>query len=177
MAAYEIWNYLSQAQPELVQEVFAIVHENNRKLYRDALQMLAPAMGLRATKVQELPKRERHAQWAQLLASPQREGLGFNLITQWLIDSQGPMLAAWLNALGIPHDGNGCTDQLPEVSPPLEKLRGAAEVLLKQFPAERVAVYLHTFQELDGVGWPPLAQLLEQETRLSLNTDKAAAVS
>ena len=50
----------------------------------------------------EMPKKERHAVWIQILSRPEMEVLSFNLLSTWLIEAQRPMLCAWLDALGWP---------------------------------------------------------------------------
>ena len=44
-----------------------------------------------------------------------------------------------------------------------------------KYPADAVAVYLHSFQGMDIAGWPPLAEMLDQDQRLQLKPVPAAS--
>jgi hypothetical protein len=162
--------------PELAHEILLGVQDSNKKLYKMAVELMAPHQGLRVVRVLEMPKRERHAFWQHLLAQPAFEQLGFNLISSWLIGTQIPLLSTWLDALGVPHDGKGCTDQFPPCpSEPI--LKSAVEQLLAKFRPEVVAVYLRVFNLIDDVQWQPLQQLMEADTRLNLPQQGAIKAS
>ena len=56
-----------------------------------------------------------------------------------------------------------------------DKLRAAVDALLTKYPADAVAVYLHSFQGMDIAGWPPLGEMLENDPRLQLTPAPAAS--
>ncbi len=133
---------------------------------------MAPRMGVRVPILIELPKSQRHAAWAQILSRPEMEVLSFNLLSTWLIETQRPMLCAWLDALEIKHGGNGCADHFPP-APPAEKLKAGVDILLKEksFEPKLVAVYLRCFNAIDETGWPALDEILQNDPRLALKPE------
>ena len=70
---------------------------------------------------------------------------------------QRPMMGAFLDALGIAHEGG--LIQEDSVKPELEKLGPAAAQLAEQFPPEDVRVYLNTLLSQDPDTWSGLAGL------------------
>ena len=107
---YTIWPALPS---ELANEILVSVQKTNKKLYRTALEVMAPRMGVRVPILIEMPKAQRHATWVQILGRPEMEVLSFNVLSTWLIETQRPMLCAWLDSLGIEHAENGCADTFP----------------------------------------------------------------
>jgi hypothetical protein len=164
MPTHVIWKTLD---PALANEIIVCALAGNKSLYRRALDVLSPHMGLRPVKVLEMPKIERHAIWQRFLADPGMEALGFNFLSHWLVTAQTPMLCAWLDALHIPHNAQGCADEFP-ACPSEAQLKKAVEALLKNFNPTLVAIYLRAFNEIDGVLWEPLQKLIDADDRLKL---------
>jgi hypothetical protein len=170
MNAAQIFQRLS---PGLAAQVFSHLQEADKPTYRMALQTLAAQRKLRPQFVERKPREERY-QWLQgALSRPAAEQIGANLLQMWLMGTQAPMLCDFLDALGIPHEENGGIDNLPS-APPAEKLHAAVEALLAKYPAEAVAVYLHSFQAMDIAGWPVLGEILAADERLQLARDDSA---
>ena len=165
---HAIWPALP---PALANEILISVQKSNKKLYRTALEVMAPRMGVRVPILMETPKAQRHATWARILAYPQMEVLSFNLLSTWLIEEQRPMLCAWLDSLGIPHGDNGCADDFPP-EPAAEKLRAGVDTLLEQFDPLVVSVYLRAFNQIDETHWPALDELLKSDPRLTLTASR-----
>src|SRR5271168_1805322 len=118
--------------PQLANDILLSVQKSNKKLYRTAVEVMAPRMGVRVPILLETPKAQRHATWIQILGRPEMEVLSFNLLSSWLIESERPMLCAWLDALGIEHGANGCADSFrPE--PDTALLKKSVNVLLEKF--------------------------------------------
>ncbi len=127
----------------LAMEILLSVQKSNKKLYRTALEIMAPRMGVRVPILIEMPKAVRHATWVQILARPEMEVLSFNLLSTWLIEAQRPLLCAWLDSLGIAHGENGCADNFPP-APDAALLKKGVDGLLKQFdPAHRQRLSPH----------------------------------
>ena len=84
------------------------------------------------------------------------------------------MLCDFLDTLGIAHDEQGGIENLPPC-PDAEKVRAAVDSLLGKYPADAVAVYLNSFQGMDIAGWPPLAEILDNDPRLQLESVAANA--
>src|SRR5271163_1801604 len=137
---HSLWPTLS---PEFANEILLSVQKTNKKLYRTAVEVMAPRMGVRIPILLEMPKTQRHATWIQILSRPEMEVLSFNIFSSWLIDTQRPMLCAWLDALGIEHADNGCADTFPP-QPDAAKLKKGVELLLEKFDPVIVGVYLNS---------------------------------
>ncbi len=164
MPTHPIWPAL---KPEEAHAVFLCANETHKKLYRSAVDALSKHMGLRSHLVLEMPKVERHAEWQRLLGYPQLEPLSFNFLCHWLIESQSPLLVAWLDALGVPHDGHGVVETFPP-APSQAALKKALDAVLAKFDAKTVSIYLRTFNEIDGVNWADLDALIAEDPRLAL---------
>ena len=72
---------------------------------------------------------------------------------------QRPMMAAFLDALGIAHE-NGLIQE-DSVKPDPEKIAPAAAELVKQFPAEDVRLYLTTLVCQDPETWGSLDETVK----------------
>jgi hypothetical protein len=167
---HTIWPTLS---PALSNDILLAVQKSNKKLYRTAVEVMAPRMGVRVPILMETPKAQRHATWVRILSRPEMEVLSFNLFTTWLIEAQRPLLCAWLDALGIAHDEKGCADDFPP-EPTAAKLREGIDTLLKDFDAQMVSVYLRCFNQIDETRWPALDEILGQDPRLQLRAENLA---
>lgn len=171
MPTHPLW---SQISPVLANDILLHTQKNNKKLYRTAVDIVAPNIGVRAVKVMEMPKVERHAAFTQLLSRPQLEALSFNILSTWLVDNHAPMLCAWLDALGIAHDEVGCANSFNPV-PDKAALQKAVDTLLKTYDATLVAIYLNAFNEIDEVRWPALTEVLGSDDRLKIQSATASA--
>jgi hypothetical protein len=151
--------------PQLANDILLAVQKGNKKLYRTAVEVMAPRMGIRVPTLLETPKAQRHATWIQILARPEMEVLSFNLLSTWLVETQRPMLCAWLDALGIEHGENGCADTFPP-QPDAALIKKGVNLLLEKFDPQIVSVYLRTFNQIDETQWPALDEILRNEPRL-----------
>ena len=167
---HTLWTTLP---PQLANDILLAVQKGNKKLYRTALEVMAPRMGIRVPTLVEMPKTQRHATWIQILGRPEMEVLGFNLFSTWLIETQRPMLCAWLDALGIEHGDNGCADTFPP-QPDAAVLKKGVDILLEKFDPQIVGVYLRAFNQIDETQWPALDEILRTEPRLQ---PKAASLA
>ena len=157
----------------LANDILLSVQKTNKKLYRTAVEVMAPRMGVRVPLLIEMPKAKRHAVWIQILGRPEMEVLSFNLLSTWLIDAQRPMLCAWLDALGIEHDDNGCADAFPP-EPAAAVLKKGVDLLLEKFDPVVVSVYLRSFNQIDETQWPALDEILRKDPRLQPKAVAAA---
>ena len=78
------------------------------------------------------------------------------LVTYHLAE-QRPMMAAFLDALGVAHD-NGVIQE-EAVTPDPTKFNAAAELLAQQYPSDSVSLYLNTLFCQDPNTWGALADL------------------
>jgi hypothetical protein len=158
MHAFEVWNTLS---PELNHTILDSACLNNKKLYRHAVQDLAENLRRRPQFLLDLPRAERHKIFQPLLGLPNYYVLAQNLIMNWLVADESKMLAFFLDQLGIGHDGQGCVDNFPETVD-AARLKAAVEALYGAFDAEKVTVYLKTFDAVSGCDWPGLKDLIRE---------------
>jgi len=101
----------------------------------------------------DLDRKARHLASLPSLSDPLAARL---LITYHLAD-QRPMMAAFLDALGIAHE-NGLIKE-DDVKPDVAKIAPAAAGLARQFPADDVRLYLQTLVCQDPETWGALGDL------------------
>jgi hypothetical protein len=164
LATHDLWAAMPAAQAN---DILLAVQKTNKKLYRTAVEVMAPRMGIRVPILLEMPKSERHAHWMRILARPEMEVLSFNLLSTWLIEAHAPLLCAWLDALGIAHNAQGCADHFPP-EPDAAKLRAGIDLLLKGFDPALIAIYLRCFNQIDETRWPALDEILRTDPRLTI---------
>jgi hypothetical protein len=167
---HSLWPALA---PAIANDILLAVQKTNKKLYRTAVEVMAPRMGVRVPILLEMPKSQRHATWIRILARPEMEVLSFNLLSTWLIEAQRPMLCAWLDSLGIEHGANGCADHFPP-EPDAALLKKGVDTLLKDFDPQIVSVYLRCFNQIDETQWPALDAIIQGDPRLELKAEAAA---
>jgi hypothetical protein len=170
LPTHTLWPQIS---PTLANDILLTVQKSNKKLYRTALEVMAPRMGIRVPILVEMPKARRHATWIQILGRPEMEVLSFNLLSTWLIETQTEMLCAWLDSLGIAHGENGCADDFPP-EPDAALLKKGVDLLLEKFDPSIVAVYLRSFNCIDETHWTGLEEILKTDKRLELKSETTA---
>jgi hypothetical protein len=161
LTSHELFGFMS---PALAVRIIECAHDDNKELYHKALQAVAEARKLRPTFFERTPRAARHKDMAAMLARPRLELIAANLLREWLMKKQKAMLAQYLDALGIAHQ-DGAVDDLP-ASVEDAKLAEAVGMLLANYPAEEVAVYLNAFYTMNEVQWPNLESMLKTEPRL-----------
>ena len=161
LTSHELFGFMS---PALGVRIVECAHDDNKELYRTALNAVAECKKVRPTFFERTPRSARHADMAAMLARPRLELIAANLLREWLMKKQTAMLAGFLDALGIAHK-DGAVDDLP-ASVEDAKLTAAVENLLAKYSAEEVAVYLNAFYSMNEVHWPNLEAMLKTEPRL-----------
>jgi hypothetical protein len=149
MRAFEIWPKLSK---ELNHEILEAAYLSGKPLYRHAVQELSEVLRKRPQVVLGLPRAARHELFLPLLGLPQFDVLGSNLAINWLRASGVPMLAAFLDEVGVEHDGRGCSENFPG-SVDAARVERACMALYGRFPAEKVSFYLQLFPRITGTRW------------------------
>ena len=124
----------------------------------EAEATLARRLNFRARSVHALPIERRARHLAQI------GDVGDTVATRALIayhfSHQRPLMGAFLDALGIPHDNGLITAE--DVSPPDEaRLSAAVAVVKSSFDPADVDLYLRTLAALDGGTWANLAAVLK----------------
>jgi hypothetical protein len=85
---------------------------------------------------------------------PMPEQIAARALIVYHLAEQRPMMAAFLDALGIKHENGLIQDD--EVKPEPEKIGPAAAQIAEQFPKEDVRIYLSTLLCQDPQTWAPL---------------------
>ena len=165
LTAHEMFGFMS---PALAGEILSYAFEADKPLYRTALNSIAELRKVRPIFLERQPRTERHATMLTALTRPAMELIANNLIRNWLVKKQNPMLVQFLNALGIAHE-NGVVENLP---PSMDdaRLQAAVDGLLEKFPHEHVAIYLLAFNEMNEANWPNLKGMLENNPKLELGS-------
>lgn len=116
----------------------------------------------------KLPDETRKAYVRRTLRDRQSADLSLFVISAALLRGKAAMISAFLEKLGIPHDGPNVSTE-GEIPDPGEKsLAAAVDALLKAYPARDVAVYLHAFASQPDVSWTSLDARLASDPRLAL---------
>lgn len=147
--------------------MFSHFYENEKPLYKAAIETLAKQRKLRPIFVERKPRTERFTWMRDALSRKANEGVAAQLLQIWLVGTQSKLLCEFLDGLGIKHDDNGTIDDLPP-SPPRADLERVIDDLLQRHDRDVVAIYLHAFQALDEHGWSALAEILESDARFQL---------
>lgn len=150
----------------LAVEILEFNHENEKKLYRAALDAVAQSRKLRSVFLERQPRSERHALLIASLSRPSLNQAADSLLRNWLLKKHPALLIDFLNALGIKHE-NGVVEDLPKRVDDAQ-LRSAVEAVLAKHPRGAVSVYLHAFNSMNGEHWENLENLVLTDSRLSL---------
>jgi len=164
MKCYEIFARLS---PELTNEIFAHLIENEKPVYKAMIQNIATRRKLRPVFIERKPKDERHVWLKQVLSVKGADDIATQLLQIWLLGAHRQMICEFLDLLSINHDGKGVVDNLP-AEPQREALTDTITKLLESRPPEVVAVYLHVFQAMGETGWSTLDEILATDGRIAL---------
>lgn len=119
----------------------------------EVIVTLARKLNFRPKSLQQLPAERR----VKLLANMNdvSEAVATRALIGYHLASERPMMAAFLDAVGIEHD-NGLITAEEVPPPPPEKVAAGVAALKAGFPEEAVRLYLHTLVVLDGDTWGAL---------------------
>jgi len=163
LTSHELLGFMS---PALALEILTYAYESDKPVYRATLSAVAEARKLRPVFLERQPRPQRHATMLATLTRPALDMVTATLIRTWLLKKYKSMLVDFLDKLGITHQ-DGVVEDLPETMDEA-KLKTAVDALLAKYPPEAVAVYLHAFNDMNEVNWPPLKSMLETDSRLQL---------
>jgi hypothetical protein len=152
-----LWKHLSVDRRRQAAEGFwgdaAVTAE-----HAEAIGAIAKQLKFRPKSVTVLPL-ARKAQY--LIGLPAvSESLALRLLIYYHIGHQRPMMAAFLDVLGIAHD-NGLISDETVVPPDADKIRAAVQRITESFPPTDVALYLSTLSWQDTETWALLPTLPE----------------
>lgn len=127
----------------------------------EACASIATHMKFRAKTVLGLPREKKTRYLLNLPAVS--DAVAARALVNYHLERQRPMMAAFLDALGVDHD-NGLIKDDTAVKPESEQLRAAAGAIGDHYPAEDVALYLSTLVSQDPDTWGELADLPQTTT-------------
>ena len=159
----QLWKELAADRRLMAAEAFWR-DENAFAEQAEAIALIAQRIKFRLKSVQALPveKKARH-----LVAFPAvSEALAARLLVSFHLNHQRPMMAAFLDALGVRHEDGLIADEA--LTPPdSEKLTAAASALTATYPASDVALYFSTLLWQDPETWGALADLPQMQPAAS----------
>ena len=124
----------------------------------EAVSSIATYMKFRPKSVLTLAP-ERRAKYLATLPT-MSDTIAARALVNYHLERQRPMMAAFLDLLGITHD-NGLISDDNVVKPDSAKVKDAAKELAKTYPVEDVMLYFGTLVSQDPETWEPLADVVE----------------
>jgi hypothetical protein len=121
----------------------------------EAISAIALHMKFRTKTLFSLPLDRKAKYLATLPIMP--DTIAARALVNYHLERQRPMMAAFLDSLGISHE-NGLINDENVTKPDAEKLRAADEALARTFPPEDVALYFSTLISQDPETWGALAE-------------------
>jgi hypothetical protein len=152
----QLWKQLSPERK--LQAAEAFWHDENASVEQaEALATIAQRIKFRIKSVIGMPT-EKKAK--QLVAFPVvSELIAARLLVAYHLTHQRPMMAAFLDALGIAHEDGLISEE--DIQPPdPATLKAAAKTLAASYPAEDVTLYLSTLTWQDPDTWGALSESL-----------------
>ena len=153
----QLWKRLSPERK--LQAADAFWRDDNAAAeHADAVATIAQRLKFRVKSVVALPrdKKARHLAAMPIVS----ELVAARLLVAYHLEAQRPMMAAFLDALGIKHE-NGLIEEEGMTAPTSEKLSEAARTLRASFPADDVALYFTTLMWQDPETWHGLIETPE----------------
>jgi hypothetical protein len=152
-----LWKSLTPERKQQAAEAFWR-DENAAVEQAEAIAAIAMRIKFRIKSAQALPieKKARHL----VALGNVSEMIAARLLVAFHLAHQRPMMASFLDALGIAHeDGLIASEDLE--APAADKLAGAARTLVTSYPPEDVALYLSTLVWQDPETWGALTEVPE----------------
>ena len=122
-----------------------------------AVMLISQQKKFRPKTVLSLDDERKAKHFASLVTLP--DALAARALVVYHLAEQRPMMAAFLDALGIAHENGLIQDDA--VKPDSEKVAAAVKTISAQFPAEDVTLYLDTLVCQDPDTWGALAAVDE----------------
>ena|SRR5688572_27095583 len=150
-----IWKRLPAERRIKAAEVFW-ADEQSTDQQIEAVAAIASHMKFRTKSVVALPL-DRKAKYLATLPGIS-ETVAARALVSYHLEHQRPMMAAFLDALGIAHEDGLISEE--NVPPPdAERVRTAAAALTERFPADDVSLYFNTLVSQDPETWRELTSL------------------
>ncbi|HEX7086998.1 MAG TPA: hypothetical protein VF198_11575 [Vicinamibacterales bacterium] len=152
----QLWKSMTESQRLQAAEAFWRDTEIP-ELQVEAATLLAQRLKARPRFIAGLPIEKKARHLVRMPAMP--DVLAARLLVSYHLGCQRPMMGAFLDRLGIPHEDGLINDDLDQAIPP-EKLDEAAQALKASFPAEDVRLYFATLLAQDPETWGGLKKQL-----------------
>jgi hypothetical protein len=153
----QLWKLLTAERKQLAAEAFW-QDENAAIEQAEATAAIALRIKFRTKSVQALPteKKARHL----IALGNVSEMIAARLLVAYHLSHQRPMMAGFLDALGVAHEDGLIADE--EMQPPsADTLAAAARSLGASYPPDDVAMYLSTLIWQDPDTWGALVDVPE----------------
>jgi hypothetical protein len=122
----------------------------------EAVLAIAHRIKFRVPSVLKMPREKKSRQLVALMQVS--ELVAARLLVAYHLEEQRPMMASFLDALGIAHDDGLIADEAL-TAPAKESLDKAVQAIAAGFPADDVALYLSTLVWQDPDTWGALAEM------------------
>ena len=153
----QLWKHLSSERKAVAAEAFW-TDENAAAEQAEVVAAIAHRIKFRMKSVLSMPLEKKTRQLVALPAVS--EAVAARLLVAYHLAHQRPMMARFLDELGIPHEDGLIADE-NLAAPPQERLASAAKALASAFPPDDVSLYLSTLLWQDPETWGSLADLSE----------------
>ncbi len=170
MKAYEIFRRLSSTEID----AFVLAACEDDEIPEKIAGGILTYQRIPLTRLERAPEEVRKGLVRKTLRDKRGADLALYVLSGGLTRGSARLVEAFLEALGLPHDGPNLTAEGSVPEPSADALKGAVELLLRGFDARTAAIYLHAFSSQPDVAWPGLDALLASDPRLALE-DRSAA--
>ena len=150
----QLWKRLSAERKQQAVEAFWS-DDNAAAEQAEAVTLIANRLKFRTKSVLALPTEKKVRHLVAMPAIP--ELVAARLLVAYHLAHQRPMMAGFLDALGIRHE-NGLIEEEEMPAPSPERLQEAAKTIAGSFPPDDVALYLSTLVWQDPDTWGGLAE-------------------
>lgn len=158
-----LWKRLPAARRMTAAELFWTDDQSDEQQI-EAVAAIAAHMKFRTKSVLGLPV-DRRAKYLAGLPTIS-DSVAARALVSYHLAHQRPMMSAFLDSLGIPHE-DGLINDETVTKPEAGKLRAAAAELGSKFPHEDVSLYFATLVSQDPDTWGDLAEVPETRTAVS----------
>ena len=153
----QLWKQLTAERQLMAAEAFWR-DDNAAAEQAEVLAAVAQRIKFRVKSVMAMPVEKKTRQLVSL--RPMSEGVAARLLVAYHLVHQRPMMARFLDALGIAHE-DGLIAEEDLTAPDAARLAAAAKTLATACPTDEVVVYLSTLFWQDPETWGGLADLPE----------------
>jgi len=153
----QLWKQLSPERKLRAAE--ALWKDDNASMEQtEAVLAIAHRIKFRVSSVLKMPREKKARHLVALVGVS--EIVAARLLVTYHLDQQRPMMATFLDAVGIKHEDGLIADE-SLTAPPRETLESAARTLAAAYAADDVALYLATLVWQDPETWGALAEVPE----------------